>query len=418
MDDGSSKRQATRVFKKSSPNGKITVYLGKRDFVDHISHVDPIDGVVLIDPDYVKDRKVFGHVLAAFRYGREDLDVLGLTFRKDLYLAAEQIYPQDNTAQAKRPLTRLQERLIKKLGPNAFPFYFELPPHCPASVTLQPAPGDTGKPCGVDYELKAFVGETQDDKPHKRNSVRLAIRKIMYAPSKQGEQPSIEVSKEFMMSPNKLYLEASLDKELYHHGESIAVNVHIANNSNRTVKKIKVSVRQFADICLFSTAQYKCTVAETESEEGCPIGPGFTLSKVFTLTPLLANNKDKWGLALDGQLKHEDTNLASSTLVADPAQRENLGIIVQYKVKVKLCLGALGGDLVAELPFILMHPKPEEEASLASPSRRMSKDVGNEVPVDANLIQLDDDSNLQEHDDDIIFEDFARLRLKGGETDA
>lgn len=31
-----------RVFKKSSSNGKITVYLGKRDFVDHISHVDPI----------------------------------------------------------------------------------------------------------------------------------------------------------------------------------------------------------------------------------------------------------------------------------------------------------------------------------------------------------------------------------------
>jgi hypothetical protein len=49
------------------------------------------DGVVLIDPEYVKDRKVFGHVLAAFRYGREDLDVLGLTFRKDLYLAAEQV---------------------------------------------------------------------------------------------------------------------------------------------------------------------------------------------------------------------------------------------------------------------------------------------------------------------------------------
>lgn len=422
MDDVSSKRQATRVFKKSSPNGKITVYLGKRDFVDHISHVDPIDGVVLIDPDYVKDRKVFGHVLAAFRYGREDLDVLGLTFRKDLYLASEQIYPQNSSsAQNSRPLTRLQERLIKKLGANAFPFYFELPPHCPASVTLQPAPGDTGKPCGVDYELKAFVGVSQEDKPHKRNSVRLAIRKIMYAPSKQGEQPSVEVSKEFMMSPNKLYLEASLDKELYHHGENIAVNVHIANNSNRTVKKIKVSVRQFADICLFSTAQYKCTVAETESEEGCPIGPGFTLSKVFTLTPLLANNKDKWGLALDGQLKHEDTNLASSTLVADPSQRENLGIIVQYKVKVKLCLGALGGDLVAELPFILMHPKPEEELIPPSvtPSRRVSKDGDNDVPVDTNLIQLDaDENNLQDHDDDIIFEDFARLRLKGGETDA
>ncbi|XP_012252034.1 beta-arrestin-1 isoform X2 [Athalia rosae] len=461
--DSASRRQATRVFKKSSPNGKITVYLGKRDFVDHITHVDPIDGVVLIDPDYVKVRKVFGHVLAAFRYGREDLDVLGLTFRKDLYLAAEPIFPAVPGSQPPRPLTRLQERLIKKLGANAFPFYFELPPHCPASVTLQPAPGDTGKPCGVDYELKAFVGETQDDKPHKRNSVRLAIRKIMYAPSKQGEQPSVEVSKEFMMSPNKLHLEASLDKELYHHGENIAVNVHIANNSNRTVKKIKVSVRQFADICLFSTAQYKCTVAEAESDigiapgftlskvfslrpmladnkdkrglaldgqlkhedtnlasstmEGCPVGPGFTLSKVFWLTPLLANNKDKWGLALDGQLKHEDTNLASSTLVADPSQRENLGIIVQYKVKVKLCLGALGGDLVAELPFILMHPKPEEEPPAPATARPSPahQPVDGEVAVDTNLIQLD--GEMDAGDDDIIFEDFARLRLKG-ETDA
>uniref|UniRef100_A0A0A9Y0J1 Beta-arrestin-1 n=4 Tax=Lygus hesperus TaxID=30085 RepID=A0A0A9Y0J1_LYGHE len=462
MEDNQIRRQATRVFKKSSPNGKITVYLGKRDFVDHITHVDPIDGVVLIDPDYVKERKVYGHVLAAFRYGREDLDVLGLTFRKDLYLAHEQIYPPVED-RPKHSITRLQERLMKKLGPNAYPFYFELPPHCPASVTLQPAPGDTGKPCGVDYELKAYVAENQDDKPHKRNSVRLAIRKIMYAPSKQGEQPSVEVSKEFMMSPNKLHLEASLDKELYYHGESIAVNVHIANNSNRTVKKIKVTVRQFADICLFSTAQYKCTVAEAESEggvgpgftmskvltvmpslqknkdkrglaldgqlkhedtnlasttmEGCPIGPGFTLSKVFSLTPLLANNKDKWGLALDGQLKHEDTNLASSTFVTDPSQRENLGIIVQYKVKVKLCLGALGGDLVAELPFILMHPKPEEEAL---PLLESNAVPNSEVPVDTNLIQLDTDETLclADNDDDIIFEDFARLRLKAGEGDA
>lgn len=54
-------------------------------------HSPHADGVVLIDPEYVKDRKVFGHVLAAFRYGREDLDVLGLTFRKDLYLASEQV---------------------------------------------------------------------------------------------------------------------------------------------------------------------------------------------------------------------------------------------------------------------------------------------------------------------------------------
>jgi len=425
------KKQGTRVFKKGSPNGKITVYLGKRDFVDHVTHVDPIDGVVLVDPEYIRERKVFCHVMAAFRYGREDLDVLGLAFRKDLYLASEQIFPPEKDRQ--KPLTKLQERLMKKLGENAHPFFFELTPSSPASVTLQPAPGDTGKPCGIDYEMKAFVGDTAEDNPHKRNSVRLAIRKVMYAPSKPGAQPSAEVSKEFMMSPNKLHLECSLDKELYYHGENISINVHIQNNSNKSVKKIKVSVRQFSDICLFTTAQYKCTVDQTESEDGFPLGSGSTMSKVYVLRPVLANNKDKWGLALDGQLKDEDTNLASSTLVRNVAQKENLGIIVQYKVKVKLYLGPLAGDLSAELPFTLMHPKPEEETERkSSVSENKKSDVasvpaeeGSEKVVEAasnevNLIQLEEDEGVNnasavndDNDEDFIFEDFARLRLKG-----
>lgn len=41
----------------------------------------------------------------------------------------------------------------------------------------------------------------------------------------------------------------------------------------------------------------------------------------------------------------------------DPEQRDAFGIIVSYTVKVKLYLGALNGELTAELPFILMHPK-------------------------------------------------------------
>lgn len=92
------------------------------------------DGVVLVDPDYLKDRKVFAHVLAAFRYGREDLDVLGLTFRKDLFLASVQVYPPVKEQQ--KPLTRLQERLIKKLGPNAYPFFFEVIFPCSVILTI------------------------------------------------------------------------------------------------------------------------------------------------------------------------------------------------------------------------------------------------------------------------------------------
>lgn len=53
---------SVKVFKKTSPNGKITVYLGKRDFVDHLDHVDPIEGVVVADNDYLKSRKVFCQV--------------------------------------------------------------------------------------------------------------------------------------------------------------------------------------------------------------------------------------------------------------------------------------------------------------------------------------------------------------------
>ena len=56
-------------------------------------YASPPDGVVLVDPEYLKDRKVYAHILAAFRYGREDLDVLGLTFRKDLFLASLQVDP-------------------------------------------------------------------------------------------------------------------------------------------------------------------------------------------------------------------------------------------------------------------------------------------------------------------------------------
>jgi hypothetical protein len=74
-----------------------------------------LDGVVLVDPEYLKDRRVYGHVLAAFRYGREDLDVLGLTFRKDLYLASSQIFPPEDETAATRPLSRLQVSLVMSL---------------------------------------------------------------------------------------------------------------------------------------------------------------------------------------------------------------------------------------------------------------------------------------------------------------
>jgi beta-arrestin len=119
------------------------------------------------------------------------------------------------------------------------------------------------------------------------------------------------------------------------------------------------------------------------------------MSKVYMLTPLLVNNKDKRGLALDGQLKHEDTNLASSTIISDASQKENLGIIVQYRVKVKLVV-SMGGDLSVELPFTLTHPKPNPPPQPALDSKQAEVNVNSSktnadqrVPVDINLIEFD-----------------------------
>uniref|UniRef100_A0A8D0HFE8 Arrestin C-terminal-like domain-containing protein n=1 Tax=Sphenodon punctatus TaxID=8508 RepID=A0A8D0HFE8_SPHPU len=50
-----------------------------------------------------------------------------------------------------------------------------------------------------------------------------------------------ETTRHFLMSDRSLHLEASLDKELYYHGEPISVNVHVTNNSSKSIKKVKVS---------------------------------------------------------------------------------------------------------------------------------------------------------------------------------
>ena len=71
---------------------------------------------------------VFVTLTCAFRYGHEDLDVLGLSFRKDLFIANYQAFPP--TPHPPRPPTRLQERLLRKLGQHAHPFFFtvRMPP--------------------------------------------------------------------------------------------------------------------------------------------------------------------------------------------------------------------------------------------------------------------------------------------------
>lgn len=197
--------------------------------------MEPVEGVVLVDNDYLKDRKIFGQVVTTFRYGREEDEVMGLHFSRQLYLALEQVYPTNGEPNK----SELQSKLMSKLGDKAIPFTFDLPENAPPSVTLQPGSDDQGAPLGVEYELRLFVADCKDEKPHKRNSVSMAIRKLQYYNPKSGpniRQPHTMVSKGFTLSPGKLQLEVTLDKEYYFHGDKVAAHVVITNHSKKTVR--------------------------------------------------------------------------------------------------------------------------------------------------------------------------------------
>ncbi|XP_005395409.1 PREDICTED: S-arrestin isoform X2 [Chinchilla lanigera] len=365
------------IFKKISRDKSVTIYLGKRDYIDYISKVEPVDGVVLVDPELVKGKKVFVTLTCAFRYGQEDIDVMGLSFRRDLYFTRVQVYPPVGAAGAP---TRLQESLLKKLGGHTYPFLLTFPDYLPCSVMLQPAPQDTGKSCGVDFEVKAFAtdsSETEEDKIPKRSSVRLLIRKVQHAPPEMGPQPRAEASWQFFMSDKPLHLTVSLSKEVFFHGEPIPVTVTVTNNTEKMVKRIKVLVEQVANVVLYSSDYYVKPVAMEEAQEKVP--PNSTASKTLVLLPLLANNRERRGIALDGKIKHEDTNLASSTIIKEGIDRTVLGILVSYQVKVKL---TVSGEVATEVPFRLMHPQPEDPAK----------------------------DSLQ--DENLVFEEFARQNLK------
>uniref|UniRef100_A0AAQ5Z0T4 S-arrestin n=2 Tax=Amphiprion TaxID=80969 RepID=A0AAQ5Z0T4_AMPOC len=346
------------IFKKICKDKSVGVYMGKRDFVDRVDSVDPVDGVILVDPEALQGRKVFVTLSCTFRYGRDDMDVMGIAFRRELYLSTRQVYPplQDRE---KGIHTKIQARLLRKLGHNAYPFFFEFPDNLPCSVALQPAPHDVGKQCAVEFEIKAFSAESQDAKVRKRSTVKLMLRKVQYAPEGEGTAPSVETTRDFVMSDKPLHVKASLDKEIYYHGETIKVHVNVTNNSSKNIKNIILSVDQVATVVLYSNDSYvKCVDIE---DSGDSVSPGATLQKVYKLLPVLANNRERRGIALDGKLKHEDTNLASTSIIREGVLKEVMGIMVSYRVMVKLIVGGMMGssEVGLEVPFKLMHPKPD-----------------------------------------------------------
>uniref|UniRef100_A0A3Q3EKX9 Arrestin-C n=1 Tax=Labrus bergylta TaxID=56723 RepID=A0A3Q3EKX9_9LABR len=370
-----------RVYKKTSGNGGLTLYLGKRDYVDHVINVDQVDGVVKLDTTDFGDRKVFVQLACAFRYGTEDLDVMGLCFRKDIWINHVQIYPECH----KPAQSAMHETLLKKAGDSAYAFSFEIPTNLPCSVSLQPGPDDKGKACGVDFEVKTYLAKEKsnaDEKIEKKDTARLIIRKVQYAPSQVGAGPKADLCKSFMMSDKPVHLEASMEKDLYFHGEVIPIKIKINNESNKTVKKFKI-MEQTTDIVLYSADKYTKQVFCQEFGE--TVDSNGTYENTLSITPLLSDNKEKRGLALDGRLKDEDTNLASTTMLRMGLEKEVLGILVSYKIKINLMVAG-GGDVTVELPLSLMHPKPEGMFLYHKPVQKQYNDTSSPRSLCSNFM--------------------------------
>lgn len=101
---------------------------------------------------------------------------MGVKFSKVMPLQVSQIVPPE---QEKTQVTKLQQRLLDKLGGVAYPFMFKFPVNAPSSVVVQSGEAtDNSKPLGVEYRVRAIVAESPDDPGHKRSTVSLAIKKV------------------------------------------------------------------------------------------------------------------------------------------------------------------------------------------------------------------------------------------------
>ncbi|RWS27659.1 arrestin-like protein, partial [Leptotrombidium deliense] len=332
----------------------ITLFVDKREVIDYLSHIDPIEGVIVFDDEYIKNR-IIAQVKVSFRYGKEEDEVMGLHFSKELFLVSQIIYPSNEQSK----MSKLQKKLLEKhVGKNAVPFRLQLDSNAPQSVILNSF--GEGKQCGIQYTVRVFASHQDDDKPLKMSNIEMSFRKVQWTPVGQGKQPYCVIRKDFLFSPGELELEATLDKPLYFHGENIAVSVSIRNFSKKSVKRINVTVVQNVDVSMFTSGHYNIALTSTDIQEGCPIEPGSSLQKTVILETTPEEYKHRRGVAVEGDILKETLRLASSTLHIEkqkPTEKsttDTFGIHVSYSVKVKVMLGAVAGELVGELPFLLM----------------------------------------------------------------
>ncbi|GAB0099206.1 uncharacterized protein DMENIID0001_150540 [Sergentomyia squamirostris] len=343
--------ETTRVYKKTSSNAMITLYLATREMVHRMGSVEPLRGVLYADPKFAAGFRIFGQLTLTFRYGRDDEEVMGLRFCNEAIIALKQIYPKPETdGDHKEDLSPLQEALVERLGDGAHPFTLEVG-MAPPSVQLIPAKRYTGAPIGTHYDVRVFIADPHVDESVKRRSaVRMGVRlihrvsedtkcyhqppSVCTTPSKASlprclrlrlsqkafksrqdstdtgdlctgdqwtgiEGPHGAVDKPFLWAEGRVSLKAALNKSVYQHGEQVSATVDIHNESRKMVRKIRVFVVQHVDVCMFSNGKFKNVVADCSISD--QVAPSETYHKTFHLIPMRGPTKN-W-LAVESSLQ-------------------------------------------------------------------------------------------------------------------
>jgi len=353
-----------KIFKKCAPNGRVYIYLGKREFVQCDGVIEPVQGIAYIQDwkDTLKGRKVYVQLVVTFRHGREEDETMGLSFKKELVIDRVAVNPSDSKNEGE---TKLQQVLQTKLGDGAVPFTLQFPELAPNSVLICSSEDEdpSKREMGVFYDVRAHIADSQEDYIGKKGStISMGIRKSQYASNMKQRSPTATAEKGFVFGSGKVQLECNMDHEVNYHGQAIPVNVSVTNNSRKTVKSIQCMIVQHCELTMVN-AHYSCKVARLESQDGCPLQSGSSLNRTFVLKPLAQICQGGRGLCLDASLSkcQDESNLASSSMAESGNNNDLLGVIVSYSIKVKVTLGGMGGELETDLPFKLVHPRPDSE---------------------------------------------------------
>lgn len=316
--------------------------------------------------DTLKGRRIYAQLVITFRHGKEEEEMMGLSFKKELVLDRVQIYPPDKSKLGEE--TKLQSRLVQKLGEGAYPFSLNFPDLAPNSVVICDNEDEdpSNRTMGVFYDVRVHLADGSEDYVGKKGTtVAMGIRKAQYASFDMKQRsPTATTEKGFMFGSGKVSLEASLEREVYYHGEDIPLTISINNQSKKAVKNIRCHISQNCELSMVN-GQYSCKVARLDSQDGCPVNSGSSLNRTIILKPLAQNCAGMRGLCLDAALSKvtDESNLASSSLADSGNQNDLLGIVISYSIKVKLVLGGMGGELETDLPFKLVHPRPDSDAA-------------------------------------------------------